>query len=195
MSLYKSAQFSINLGKTCYTISAYSTGATKKSHAQAQRNVTDVGKSLASKGFLRSQKPYHPPKNVADRVQSICNNLKISFANDYQLEKLEEKFKLLDACFLDFQYSVPNSQVHELQSIGDVVKFYETSVNTTIPYDALKNVKLPENLHIQYEYVRFNPDTDTKFNGQTAFPKSSTLVTGLKYRGKYQGYNAKRSWP
>lgn len=68
--------------------------------------------------FLRSQKPYHPPKNVADRVQSICNNLKISFANDYQLEKLEEKFKLLDACFLDFQYSVPNSQVHELQSIG-----------------------------------------------------------------------------
>lgn len=78
---------------------------------------------------------------------------------------------------------------------GDVIKFYETSVNTTVPYDALKQMQLPENLHIQYDYVRFNSETDTKFNGQTAFPKSSTLVTGLKYRGKYQGNEAKRSWP
>lgn len=64
-----------------------------------------------------------------------------------------------------------------------------------MPYDALKNIDLPENLHIQYDYVRFHPDTDTKFNGQSAFPRSSTLVTGLKYRGKYQGHEAKRSWP
>ncbi|XP_014094238.3 large ribosomal subunit protein mL50 isoform X1 [Bactrocera oleae] len=196
MSLYKSVQFSINLNqKTWHILSAYSTAATKKAHAHAQRNVTDVGKSLACKGFLRSQKPYRPPQNVPDKVRSICNNLKISFANDYKLENLEEKFKFLDACFQDFQHSVPNSQIHELESIGDVVKFYETSVNTTVPYDALKNAKLPENLHIQHDYVRFNPDTDTKFNGQTAFPKSSTLVTGLKYRGKFEGYNAKRSWP
>lgn len=65
----------------------------------------------------------------------------------------------------------------------------------TVPYDALKEMELPENLHIQYEYVRFNAETDTKFNGQTAFPKSSTLVTGLKYREKYAGNVAKQSWP
>lgn len=32
------------------------------------------------------------------------------------------------------------------------------------------------------------PDTDTKFNGITAFPGSSTIVTGLKYKNKYPGH-------
>jgi len=59
----------------------------------------------------------------------------------------------------------------------------------------MKAAELPKNLHIQYEYHRFNSETDTKFGGHTAFPKSSTLVTGLKYKNKYQGNIAKRSWP
>lgn len=56
-------------------------------------------------------------------------------------------------------------------------------------------MELPENLHIQNGYKRFVPEEDTMFKGQTAFPKSSTLVTGLKYRGKYSGSTAKSSWP
>ena len=31
-------------------------------------------------------------------------------------------------------------------------------------------------------------ETDTLFNGRTAFPKSSTIVTGLKYKKKYPGH-------
>lgn len=112
-----------------------------------------------------------------------------------KLENLSEKFKFLSACFQELQHGVPNSQVHELRTLSDVIAFYETPVDTTVPLDALKRVELPENLHIQYEYLRFNPETDTKFGGKTAFPKSSTLVTGLKYRGKYEGNEAKRSWP
>lgn len=133
----------------------------------------------------------------------------------YQLNSLSDKFKVLDACFKDFEHCVPNSQFHELKTVGkystdhsignivfintfivgDVIKFYEKSVSSTAPFDSLVKMKLPENLHIQYNYVRFNPENDTKFNGQTAFPKSSTLVTGLKYRDKYDGFEAKRSWP
>ncbi|XP_054732400.1 39S ribosomal protein L50, mitochondrial isoform X1 [Anastrepha obliqua] len=192
MSLRKNIQF-LAQTKNLYAVLNYSTSPSIK--PQSQRNVADVGKSLSSKGFLRSHKPYEPVQNITDKVRAICINLKISTSTEYKLTNLEEKFRFLDACFKDFQHSVPNSQVHELQSIGDVIQFYETPVNTTIPYDALKNADLPENLHIQYEYLRFHPDTDTKFNGQTAFPKSSTLVTGLKYRGKYEGHEAKRSWP
>lgn len=59
----------------------------------------------------------------------------------------------------------------------------------------MKTMDLPENLHIQTEPVRFNPETDTMFNGQTAFPCSSTIVTGLKAKKKYKGHEAKRSWP
>lgn len=168
---------------------------------------------------MRPHKPYNAPADAADKVRAICGSLQISNKPDYQLKSLEEKFKFLEACFADFKHSVPNSQIYEIKtvgmytftmgrqrkcnsitesslfSLGDVIKFYETSVNTTVPLDALKTMELPENLHIQYDYLRFNSETDTKFNGQTAFPKSSTLVTGLKYRGKYVGNEAKQSWP
>lgn len=77
---------------------------------------------------------------------------------------------------------------------ADVIAFYQTPVDTTLPLDALKTIELPENLHIQHEYLRFNPETDTKFGGVSAFPCSSTIVTGLKYRKKYQGYEAKKKW-
>lgn len=60
-----------------------------------------------------------------------------------------------------------------------------TPVNTTMPLDGTKQLDLPKNLHILYDYNRFHPDTDTKFDGKTAFPKSSTLVTGLKAKKKY----------
>ena len=53
---------------------------------------------------------------------------------------------------------------------------------------------LPKNLHVIREYKRFHPDDDQMFGGQTAFPKSSTIVTGLKARKKYNGYESRHSW-
>ncbi|XP_043648342.1 39S ribosomal protein L50, mitochondrial [Drosophila teissieri] len=155
-------------------------------------SITAVGESIAAKGFLRPHKPYSPPADAAERIRTVAASLQLK---SDQLANLSEKFEFLNACFQELQHGVPNSQVHELRTISDVIAFYETSVDTTVPLDALKRIELPENLHIQYEYVRFNPETDTKFDGKTAFPKSSTLVTGLKYRGKYEGHEAKRSWP
>lgn len=77
----------------------------------------------------------------------------------------------------------------------DVIQFYQTPVDTTLPLDAIAKMDLPENLHIQHEYKRFISEEDTMFKGQTAFPKSSTLVTGLKYKKKYKGNTPKSSWP
>lgn len=39
-----------------------------------------------------------------------------------------------------------------------------------------------------YSIDNILPDTDTMFGGKTAFPLSSTLVTGLKYKKKYKGF-------
>ncbi|KAH8345809.1 hypothetical protein KR067_006153, partial [Drosophila pandora] len=163
-----------------------------KSQPAKTNSLTAVGESIAAKGFLRPHKPYTPPADAADRIRSVALSLQLK---GEKLDNLSEKFQFLSACFQELKHGVPNSQVHELNTISDVITFYQTSVDTTVPLDALKRVELPENLHIQYDYVRFNPETDTKFNGKTAFPKSSTLVTGLKYRGKYEGNEAKRSWP
>ncbi|XP_017043437.1 uncharacterized protein LOC108089591 [Drosophila ficusphila] len=163
-----------------------------KSKPTKTGSFSAIGESIAAKGFLRPHKPYTPPADAADRIRSVAASLQLK---SDELGNLSEKFEFLAACFNELQHGVPNSQVHELRTIGDVISFYETPVDTTVPLDALKRVELPENLHIQYEYLRFNPETDTKFNGKTAFPKSSTLVTGLKYRNKYEGHEAKRSWP
>lgn len=40
-----------------------------------------------------------------------------------------------------------------------------------------------------FSRLLFSPtDTDTLFGGKTAFPKSSTIVSGLKYKKKYPGH-------
>ena len=66
----------------------------------------------------------------------------------------------------------------------------------TTPYDALKKMDLPPNLHVMYDYQRFNPDSDTKFKGISAFPRSSTIVTGLKAKKLgYTGHDAGNPWP
>lgn len=41
----------------------------------------------------------------------------------------------------------------------------------------------------------FFSETDTVFKGQTAFNRSSTLVTGLKYKEKYKGHIQNQQWP
>jgi hypothetical protein len=37
-------------------------------------------------------------------------------------------------------------------------------------------------------------ETDTMFGGISAFPGRSTIVTGLKYKKKYKGYDARTPW-
>lgn len=145
--------------------------------------------------YLRSQLPYEPPTNYEQIVKTIGTSHKLNEPTD-GFKSLEQKFNVLSTCAKQLNHSVPNYQLHEMETLGDVLTFYGTPVITTLPLDAIQqNPDLPKNLHIQNEYIRFNSETDTRFGGQTAFPKSSTIVTGLKYRNKYRGNVAKRSWP
>ncbi|GAB0092272.1 39S ribosomal protein L50, mitochondrial [Sergentomyia squamirostris] len=154
------------------------------------QRIESVAQSIASKGFLRSCPSYLPPDNVATQIRDI---FKTSGVTD--LMALDQKFRVLQECGKTFLHHVPNSQLHNLKTIDDVISFYETPINTTLPMNTLKAEDLPENLHVQQDYVRFHPEEDTKFGGVSAFPKSSTLVTGLTCRTKYRGHVAKRSWP
>lgn len=85
-----------------------------------------------------------------------------------------------------------SSNYFRLFFVDDVIEFYKTPVNTYLPLDELQTRELPPNLHIENKYTRFHPETDTMFGGKTAFPGSSTIVTGLKYRKKYPGFVAER---
>ncbi|XP_012255843.2 39S ribosomal protein L50, mitochondrial [Athalia rosae] len=159
------------------------------------RTLAAEGDSLAAKGYLRPQKPYSPSADVVQRLDKICNDEGLEINDETRLDDLTSRFKLLNACYKEFNHYVPNSLLHTVETLADLRQFYLTPVNVTIPLDAMKGQILPENLHILYEYHRFNPETDTMFGGKSAFPKSSTIVTGLKYKKKYAGYTAKTKWP
>ncbi|XP_025991979.1 uncharacterized protein LOC105202721 isoform X2 [Solenopsis invicta] len=144
--------------------------------------------------FLRPQKSYKPREDSAERIDAICESQAIPVNDDAKLEDPVLRFKLFVACEEELKYSIPNSLLYTIETVGDLKRFYSTPVDNTTPYEALGKIDLPKNLHILQNYHRFHPDTDTMFNGKTAFPKSSTLVTGLKYRKKYPGHTQESPW-
>ncbi|XP_018361739.1 PREDICTED: 39S ribosomal protein L50, mitochondrial isoform X1 [Trachymyrmex cornetzi] len=175
-------------------IARYKYKKPRKPTVTVKARIDSAGVSLAARGFLRSQKSYTPPENVVERIDRICESQTILVNDDTKLEDPVLRFKLFVACEKEFKHSVPNSLLYTIESIGDLKQFYSTSVDSTTPYEALSRIDLPKNLHIQQNYHRFHPDTDTMFNGKTAFPKSSTLVTGLKYKKKYSGHTQDNPW-
>lgn len=162
------------------------------------RTIESTGESLASRGFMRPQKEYTPEgdvkKKIVDILKSVSKDKSQTLEQNSPIVDSELKYSLLTKCYQEFKHGVPNSLLHTIESLDDVIKFYETPVDVTVPFDTLKKVDLPENLHIQYEYHRFHPETDTMFGGVSAFPLSSTIVTGLKYKKKYKGYVATPKW-
>jgi len=184
---------------------------------QARRfasTIESVAKSLRDRSYLRPHKPYTPPEDAEKKLNSIFESQLGS--NSAQLSTGRIKFKVLAACFKEFNHGVPNSKLHEILTTGisetgiklvgikyltincfsldDIKSFYLQEVDTRVPLDKFKSIELPPNVSIQYDYHRFHPDTDTMHGGISAFPRRSTIVTGLKYKKKYAGYNVKPIW-
>ncbi|CAB3370316.1 Hypothetical predicted protein [Cloeon dipterum] len=161
------------------------------SYDSSSNQIDAFKTSLASRGFLRNGKPYTPPPDVQKRLLEIS---KLCFPATWGLndkfDDVDAKFKFLSLCWKEFDHEVPNSMLAALNNLGDVYSFYHTEVKKVSPLDAMKDMELPPNLHVQYEYLRFHPDTDTMFGGVSAFPGSSTIVTNIKYKKKYKGYIA-----
>ncbi|XP_018318979.1 39S ribosomal protein L50, mitochondrial [Agrilus planipennis] len=175
----------------------YATKAEKKKGIDRKvgPKIDSSAESLAAKGFLRSQKEYQPPEDLESKLEKIFQGALGSSDLKYKLNDLNKRFTVLNSCFLEFQHSIPNSMLHQIETLEDVVKFYSTPLNKVTPLDTLKNIELPKNLHVQYEYHRFHPETDKMFKGLTAFNRSSTIVTGLKYKDKYKGHVQRTTWP
>lgn len=145
--------------------------------------------------FLRAQKEYTPPAEVKSQLEAIYSQVLGTTDGKTRISDFKTRFELFCACESKFQHKIPNSLLHTIETVEDVTAYYQTSVDTITPLENLRNLDLPKNLHVQYEYHRFHPDTDTKFGGVTAFPGSSTIVTGLKYKDKYKGHIQKVRLP
>ncbi|KAK8392122.1 hypothetical protein O3P69_017613 [Scylla paramamosain] len=159
------------------------------------RKLEFDSESLAARGYLRSQKPYTPPKDADKQVLSICKQVLGSQAPHTTFPSAQDKWKVLLKCSQSLGHMLPNSLMHRVTNVEELVTFYTTPVNTTVPLDMMKEMDLPKNLHVTYNYTRFHPETDTKFGGVSVFTKDSTIVMGLKNKKRYPGYVTKTQWP
>ncbi|XP_042222209.1 uncharacterized protein LOC121866514 isoform X2 [Homarus americanus] len=159
------------------------------------RRFSFDAESLASRGYLRSQMPYSPPEDIENEVLRICKELLKSTDLHTPFKDANTKFMVLAECSKAYNHTVPNSLMHKITSIGELVTFYKTPINTTVPLNMMKEFDLPKNLHVIYKYTRFHPETDTMFGGVSAYTKDSTIVPGLKNKKRYPGYQARSTWP
>lgn len=90
-------------------------------------------------------------------MQQIFQDAVGNTEQNTRLDDINKRFAVFNACFKEFQHSIPNSLLHTIETLDDVLKFYSTPVSAITPYENLKNIKLPPNVHVQYEYQRFHP--------------------------------------
>ncbi|GFR71266.1 39S ribosomal protein L50, mitochondrial [Elysia marginata] len=144
--------------------------------------------SLKKKTVGTSVRGYSPPPDVEEKVINTVSDV---MAQQVDLStKLDDrllKFKVLTRLMEELDHTVPNTELSMMDTVGDVLTFFSSPVVDRSAYEDLSKLNLPRNLHIQMEPVRFDPETDTFFDGQTAFPGRPTVVTSLKYRRKYKG--------
>lgn len=99
-------------------------------------------------------------------------------------------------CIEEFDHELPNSDLYLVKNVNNVLTFYSTPVKGINSLDSLThNPKIPKNLHVVTDTVKFNPDTDTFFEGYDAFPKRAIIEDGIKSRKKYDNFKAKVHWP
>ncbi|CAM1320777.1 Uncharacterised protein r2_g2912 [Pycnogonum litorale] len=159
-----------------------------------------IAESLAARGFSRAAKSYTPPDDLNDTLQQITVDVfGEQISKDWLKSPLSNgriKFKLLTRCEKKYDHPIPNAVLYSLSSVRDVLEYYETPVSSSTPYQDLQKRKdLPPNLHIQPRALRFHPDTDTFFDGVTAYPENTTIVSSIKYKRIYEGYKHSRKWP
>lgn len=108
--------------------------------------------------FLRSQKEYFPPEDVENKLKDLFQKC-IGTTDLNKKVDAEKKYVLLNDCFKTFNHSIPSSLLHKIDTLEHIKLFYMTPVDVRTPYDKLKTMDLPKNMHVQFEYHRFHPGT------------------------------------
>lgn len=70
--------------------------------------------------YLRPQNPYNPPENVPDIVEELKTSSNTKTGHNGTKFNLADKFNFLMICAEKFQHTVPNSVLHEINTIGNV---------------------------------------------------------------------------
>lgn len=104
---------------------------------------------------LRSR-AYTPPSDLQSRLEShIKEVLGSSLPNNWQDISLDDghmKFRLLAGLADGLGHAVPNSRLHQMCRVRDVLDFYNVPVQDKSKFDELVASNLPPNLKISWSY-------------------------------------------
>ena len=167
--------------------------------------------SIKHKGFLRAYQSYEPPSDVEEKFFSSVRKILPNSSNEQEsmkstlLDDLDTKLKVLNSLSSEFSHHVPNSLLHQMKTVADLLVFYkvlslslylrfprhpiQSSISTLTPYEQLHTEmmdgKLPDNLVIQLDAVRFTGEGDHPLNTVTAFPRRNTVTSSIYTRDKF----------
>ncbi|XP_057579007.1 39S ribosomal protein L50, mitochondrial [Hippopotamus amphibius kiboko] len=104
---------------------------------------------------LRSR-TYIPPEDLQSRLESHVKEVFGSYATsnwqDISLEDVHLKFSFLARLTDDLGHAVPNSRLHQMCRVRDVLDFYSVPVQDISKFDELIASNLPPNLKITWGY-------------------------------------------
>ncbi|KAL4223049.1 hypothetical protein ACF0H5_016526 [Mactra antiquata] len=140
---------------------------------------------------IEEVKSYKPPRNVEEfvRVAVIDHFGDREDWLNIKLDNRIRKFDFLTQLMYELDHDIPNMELNSINTVEDVVRYFSVEVKDTSPLEDLSKLDLPKNLHINQDYIRFHADTDKIFDGVTAFPGSKTIVSSIKFKRKYKGYD------
>ncbi|KAL1777474.1 39S ribosomal protein L50, mitochondrial [Sigmodon hispidus] len=99
---------------------------------------------------------YTPPDDLQSRLESRFQEvLGSSLPNNWQDMSLDDglvKFRLLAQLADDLGHAVPNSRLHQMCRVRDVLDFYNVPVQDRSKFDELVANNLPPNLKISWGY-------------------------------------------
>jgi large subunit ribosomal protein L50 len=104
---------------------------------------------------LRSR-AYIPPQDLQSRLEfrlkEVFDSHLPSNWQDISLEDGHKKFSLLAHLADDLGHAVPNSRLHQMCRVRDVLDFYNVPVQDRSKFDELIASNLPPNLKITWSY-------------------------------------------
>ncbi|XP_060074384.1 large ribosomal subunit protein mL50-like [Ylistrum balloti] len=145
--------------------------------------------SLKKRSGVKTKKCYTPPDDVEERIQAIADNIFGEHENwkETLLTNRINKYKFLTKTIKEFDHNIPNMVLTHLDKVEDVVDHFSTEVRGTSALEDISKLDLPQNLHMNLDYIRFNSKEDTLFDGKTAYPERPTIIHSIKHRRQYKG--------
>ncbi|KAH3891286.1 hypothetical protein DPMN_015379 [Dreissena polymorpha] len=158
---------------------------------QVETQPEDSMQTLKKRQGIEERRPYRPAGDVESQIQAIVEAIYGPSENwmATPLTNRMHKFDLITKAMLELDHDVSNMSLHEMRTVEDVVKYFQTEVGDKSRLEDLTKLDLPKNLHMNLDYIRFHPETDKIHDGLTAFPGQATKVPSIKYRKKYVGYD------